>query len=101
MSISTAGSDFVSVTGSQLIFNQAVSSMLVQVGIMDDNVLEELIENFTASLTSSVPRLTLLPDVAVVDIIDDDRKQGVKFLLMIWCAHLCNILCLSSCGFRI
>ena len=49
---------------------------MVQVDIVDDDILEELIENFTAILTSSVPRLTLSPDVATVDILDDDRKHG-------------------------
>ena len=71
----SAGSDFVGIAGLQLIFGPSVSSRLVQVDIMDDNVLEELIENFTAILTSSVPRLALLPDVAMVDILDDDCKQ--------------------------
>ena len=50
--------------------------MLVQVGIVDDDVLEVSPENFTGILTSSVPRLTLLPDEAAVDILDDDGKQG-------------------------
>ena len=83
LSILTAGSDFGSLAGVQLLFNQTVNSRLVQVGIIDDNILEELIENFTATLASTVPRLTLSPDLAVVDIVDDDRKQRVKLLMMI------------------
>jgi hypothetical protein len=52
--------------------------MTIQVDIIDDGDLEVSPEDFTAILTSVVPRLTLLPDVATVDILDDDRKQRLN-----------------------
>jgi hypothetical protein len=61
--------------GRLLIFNPTTDSVMIQVDILDDSRFEVSPENFTAILTSTVPRLTLLPDVATVDILDDDRKQ--------------------------
>ena len=47
--------------------------LTVSVDILDDNFLE-LTERFTANLTSSVPRLSLSPDEATIDITDNDRE---------------------------
>ena len=69
------GSDFVGIIGRQLTFGPAVSSITVPVDIIDDLLLEELIESFSASLGSVVPRLVLLPDEATVDITDNEGKQ--------------------------
>ena len=57
---------------------------MVQVSIIDDNALEVSPEDFTAILTSVVPRLTLLPDVATVDILDDDCKQFYSTVTICW-----------------
>ena len=46
-----------------------------QVSIIDDDILEEMVESFTANLTSLAPRLNLSPGIATVDIIDNDRKS--------------------------
>ena len=74
----SAGFDYGGIAGRQLIFGPAVSSLQVQVSIQDDAFLEISPEYFTANLTSAVPRLTLLPDEATVDILDDDGKLGVQ-----------------------
>ena len=66
--------DYGEISDRQLIFSSAVSNLAVHVDIIDDNVLEELVERFTAVLSSVVPRLTLLPEVANVDIIDNDGQ---------------------------
>ena len=66
--------DYGEISDRQLIFSSAVSNLAVRVDIIDDNVLEELVETFTAVLSSVVPRLTLLPEVANVDITDNDGQ---------------------------
>ena len=71
----TDGSDFVGISGRQLTFSPTVNSSMVPVSIINDDVLEDMVENFTASLSSDVPRLVLSPDLATVDIMDDDCKQ--------------------------
>ena len=68
------GLDFVGISGQQLTFGPAVSSIAVPVDIIDDDLLEEMIESFYASLTSDVPRLELSPDEATVDITDNESK---------------------------
>ena len=62
------------IAGMQLVFDSATDSVMVNVRIINDSVLEVSPEDFTAILTSVVPRLTLLPDIATVDILDDDCK---------------------------
>ena len=57
-----------------------------------------MVENFTATLTSAVPGLFLSPDVAAVDILDDDCKRGVMIIL--WCADLCNAFPAVTFGFE-
>ena len=47
--------------------------MEVPVQILNDTILES-VETFSASLTSDVPRLELMPDEATVDILDDDGE---------------------------
>ena len=69
------GLDFVGIIGRQLTFGPAVSSIAVPVDIIDDDLLEELIESFSASLTSDVPRLELSPDKVMVNIIDDENDS--------------------------
>ena len=71
-----------------LIFDPSTNSIVVQVGIMNDDALEVSPEDFTAILSSVVPRLTLLPDVATVDILDDDRKQFYSTVIMLGGSHL-------------
>ena len=66
--------DYGEISDRQLIFSSAVSNLAVRVDIIDDNVLEELVERFTAVLSSVVPRLTLLPEVANIDITDNDGQ---------------------------
>ena len=80
-----AGSDFV---GIEFTFNQGIISYgvwQVPVSIINDNTLEELMESFTAILRSitPVPRLILSPDVATVDIVDDDRKPGENDMILL------------------
>ena len=73
----TGGADFDGVSNQQLIFSPTVSTLPVRVNILNDNVLEQLTERFTAILSSEVPRLTLLPDKAIVDIFKDDRELNI------------------------
>lgn len=51
---------------------------MVSVSVIDDNIIENVIKNFTASLTSNVPRIAV-PDGATISIIDDENncKQQV------------------------
>ena len=74
------GSDFIGISGQQLTFGPAVSSITVPVDILDNDPLEVMIESFSASLTSDVPRLVLSPDEVTVDIIDNESDS--KQLLM-------------------
>ena len=53
---------------------------MVPVDIIDDSILEDLIENFTARLTSDVLRLVLTPDEATVNNIDNENDS--KLLIM-------------------
>ena len=62
----------------RLTFSPTVSSSMIPIGIIDDFVLEDMIENFTAILSSAVPRLELSPDLATVDIVDNDGKQELE-----------------------
>ena len=66
--------DYGEISDRQLIFSSAVSNLAVRVDIINDNVLEELVETFTAVLSSVVPRLTLLSEVANIDITDNDGQ---------------------------
>ena len=66
--------DYGEISDRQLIFSSAVSNLAVRVDIINDNVLEDLVERFTAVLSSVVPRLTLLPEVANIDITDNDGQ---------------------------
>ena len=66
--------DYGEISDRQLIFSSVVSNLAVRVDIIDDNVLEELVERFTAVLSSVVPRLALLPEVANIDITDNDGQ---------------------------
>lgn len=94
-----AGSDFV---GIELVFNEGIiryGAWQAPVHIINDNTLEEMIESFTAILTSITPRLILLPDVATVDIIDDDRKPAENDVTLL--SGYSVILCFSSCYFWI
>ena len=55
-------------------FSPTVNLVTVSVDITDDNFLEPSPEIFTANLVSTVPRLSLSPDEATVDIFDDDSE---------------------------
>ena len=77
--ISAGSSDFVGNSGHQLVFSQTTRSMMIQIRIIDDNLLEDVIESFNVSLTSDVPRLELLPNKAVVRIIDDENDCKCMF----------------------
>ena len=66
--------DYSEISDWQLIFSSAVSNLAVHVDIIDDNVLEYLVARFTAVLSSVVPRLTLLPEVANMYITDNDGQ---------------------------
>ena len=92
----TAGSDFIGITGLPVIFDPTTNFIVIQVSIMDDNALEVSPEDFTAILTSVVPRLTLLPDVARVNILDDDRKQFYSTVTMLG-GYSSSPVILSSC----
>ena len=52
-------------------FSPTAIMVTVSVNILDDNYLE-LTERFTTNLTSSVPRLSLSPDEAAINIADND-----------------------------
>ena len=56
--------------------------MKFQVSIINDDILEEMVESFTAILTSLAPRLNLSPGIATVDIIDNDRKSEENTLFL-------------------
>ena len=71
----SAGFDYGGIAGRQLIFGPAISTREVQVSIEDDNFLEISPEYFTANLTSTVPRLILLPDEATVSIVDNENDS--------------------------
>ena len=69
--LSTGGLDFSGIVSQQLVFSPTVNTVEISVDITDDNFLELPIEIFTADLMSTVPRLSLSPDAATVNIADD------------------------------
>ena len=55
----------------ELTFSAGLERQCADVAIQDDDIAEGL-EDFTAGLTTSVDRVTLDPDVATVNIADND-----------------------------
>ena len=66
----SAPDDYESVL-EELTFSAGLERQCVDVTIQDDDIAEGL-EDFTAGLTTSVDRVTLDPDVATVNIADND-----------------------------
>ncbi len=93
--ISTAGSDYTSVTDYTLSFaaGSPVNSMsCVDIVILEDSAVED-IERFYVELSTSDPVNILSPDNASVSILDDDGR-------CIWCIYnsLSRKTCINCCG---
>ena len=88
---SAANDDYIPVLNSQLTFNQATNVDGVQVLIVNDFLLEprETIEGFLTLETVNV-NVEIRPDVAQVEIVDDDSKCVDVFM------SICS-LSLSAC----
>ena len=88
---SAANDDYIPVLNSQLTFNQATNVDGVQVFIVNDFLLEphETIEGFLTLETVNV-NVEIRPDVAQVEIVDDDSKCVDVFM------SICS-LSLSAC----
>ena len=70
----TGGLDFSGISSQMLVFSPTINTVTVPIDINDDNFLELPTEIFTANLMSTVPRLSLSPVEAMVNINDDDRE---------------------------
>ena len=68
-----AAPDDYTATTVELSFDADTNRSCVNIPIDDDNFFEDM-ENFTVSLNSSDPDVTLVPDTAVVTITDDDSE---------------------------
>ena len=84
--------DFIGISGKHLTFGPNVSSFIVPVEIIDDNLFEEEFENFTVNLQLSTDVTQLLLNVtsAVVTIIDRDSEFTVLIIVSWYDAHLPN-----------
>ena len=74
-----AGSDYTAVSGLQLTFDAATRSIPIDVSLLNDNVFE-LTESFSGLLSlpgGPINKVTLAPDSAVAEIIDDDGQSVV------------------------
>lgn len=74
---SVAPIDFMSVTGSSLIFGPSTTSLPVVVSIVDDNIVENP-EFFFGNLSTTDGAVLLAPDfttVTILEVIGDDSKQ--------------------------
>ena len=74
---SVAPIDFMSVTGSSLIFGPSTTSLPVVVSIVDDNIVENP-EFFFGNLSTTDDAVLLAPDfttVTILEVIGDDSKQ--------------------------
>ena len=82
-----AGSDYTAVSGFQLTFDPATRSIPVDVFPLVDSVFE-LTESFSGLLSlpgGPIDRVTLDPDRAVAQIIDDD---GQLFRVSAWTSNI-------------
>ena len=68
------GLDFNGIVNRELVFSPTVDRETVTVVINDDDFLEHTLETFTANLASTVPRLSLGPVGATVNIADNDSE---------------------------
>ncbi len=69
--------DFMSVTGSSLIFGPSTTSLPVVVSIVDYNIVENP-EFFFGNLSTTDDAVLLVPDfttVTILEVIGDDSKQ--------------------------
>ena len=69
----TAGNDYQPVNSQQLTFSPSITQATLLVVIVHDNLTEPT-ENFTVylSLRTDVNNVTIRPDVAIVNILDND-----------------------------
>lgn len=83
MSITTAGDDYIETT-MDLVFTSGDTSFDISVEILDDGFFEN-IESFTGNLqiAPGVERVVLEPQVATVNIVDEDGKSGHLYTLNI------------------
>ena len=98
LTFSAANDDYIPVQNSQLTFNQATNTDGVQVFIVNDFLLEprETIEGFLTLETVNV-NVEIRPDVAQVEIVDDDSKFVDVFLSVCLFVTVCLSVCLSAC----
>ena len=71
----TAPGDYTNVLSEALTFTRTDTSETVTVTINDDNVVENLMESFTANLMVNAalnPGVSLDPESATINIMDDD-----------------------------
>ena len=68
------GLDYKAVLNQQLTFSPIVSSHTVHVQILDDSTFEENTENFTATLSTSIPRLQLSNQLVTLKIADNEGE---------------------------
>lgn len=71
---STDGSDF-NIDIRSVTFSEQEQHIVIPIEIVDDNVFENIIENFTLTLSTDVPHV-LLVNRAVVNIRDNDSKNN-------------------------
>ena len=72
----------------RLTFSPSVRSHIVHVKIIDDDLFEANIENFTCTLSTNIPRLQLGAQSAIVNITDNDSKQSCNVCTILLTIHL-------------
>ncbi len=78
-----SGSDYSGPANpSSLVFSDSSTRQCTIISIVDDNIYEDLVEDFFVTLTetSSTPRVTVNPNVTQVEIIDSDSTLIDVFL---------------------
>ena len=80
MNTYVGGLDYIAVLNQQLTFGPSVSSHTVHIQILDDDSFETNTENFTATLSTSVPRLQLGNPLAMK--IADNEGEPVLYCII-------------------
>lgn len=72
----------------QLTFSASVTRQCVNISIVDDDAYEDIFEDFEATLTleEDDPAITINPERAVINIMDDDSKErfAISVCMVFW-----------------
>ena len=95
----TAGKDFDILTLAMLEFNELATKLPVTIAINDDSILENT-EDFFSILNTSDPAVTLAPQQATINIMEDGDGTYVTHKMNIivaltWHIRMCSTSCLT------